>query len=285
MMVVIIYIALSLVVGIQQISANLPIQQTTIPPVVTYGNGMRSCPSSQQRENAFQTIRQNVVNALGLDINDPSFQCGTGQWTRIAYLDMTDPFQRCPSTWRENITNGVRVCGRPSTSNNMCHGTFYSSGGQTYTKVCGRVIGYQVGHPDAFHSSTSIDAAYVEGVSITHGFPRSHIWTLAADLSETGNRACPCDNGSTSNPPFFVGNNYYCESGNQNSGSTNYFLYASDPLWDGQQCSSEGNCCSTAPWFSVNLFTPTRDSIEVRICSDFDTSEDTPIQLLELYIQ
>ena len=49
------------------------------------------------------------------------------------------------------------------------------AGGYTYTKVCGRVIGYQVGHPDAFHSSKSIDKAYVEGVSITHGSPRSHI--------------------------------------------------------------------------------------------------------------
>ena len=276
-------IAILILVGLQQISAQLPQEQpTTIPPVVTYGNGMRSCPSQQQRATAIQTIKDSVANALGLE---PAIPCGPGQWTRIAYLDMTDPFQRCPSAWRENVTNGVRVCGRPSTSNDMCHGTFYPSGGRTYTKVCGRVIGYQVGHPDAFHSSDTIDQAYVEGVSITHGFPRSHIWTLAADLSETGNTACPCDIGSANSPPSFVGNNYYCESGNQNSGSTNYFLYANDPLWDGQQCSSEGSCCSTAPWFSVNLIIPTSDSIEVRICADFDTSEDTPIQLLELYIQ
>ena len=268
--------------GIQQIYGQPPTKRTTIPPVITYGNGMRSCLSQQQRQNTIQTIKDNVANALGFE---PAFPCGAGQWTRIAYLNMTNPSQSCPFAWRQYTSNGIRVCGRPSSSNNMCHGTSYSSGGRIYTKVCGRVIGYQVGHPDAFHSSDSINEAYVEGVSITHGSPRSHIWTLAADISETGNAACPCDNNSNSNPPSFVGSNYYCESGNQNSSFTNSFLYANDPLWDGEQCSSEGDCCSTAPWFNVNLINPTSDNIEVRICADFDTTEDTPIQLLELYIQ
>ena len=203
---------------------------------------------------------------------------------------MIDPSQTCPSAWREITNNGVRVCGRPPSSNDMCHGTFYSTGGHTFNKVCGRVIGYQIGHPDAFHSFDSINSAYVEGVSITHGSPRAHIWTYAADISETSSRACPCDNGSTSNPPSFVGNNYYCESGNINSSFTNYFLYADDPLWDGEDCSTEGTCCSDIdgrfpPWFSVTLNNPTNDNIEVQICADYDTSEDTPIELLEIYIQ
>ena len=277
------FIITILVLAVMQcVSAQLPSQRTSIPPVVTYGNGIRSCPSQQQRESARQTIKTNVANALGLESSHP---CGIGEWTRVAFLNMSDPLQHCPSAWREYTTNGVRVCGRPSTSNDMCHGTFYFAGGRTYTKVCGRVTGYQVGHPDAFHISDTINQAYVEGVSITHGSPRSHIWTLAADISEIGNTACPCDNGSLSNPPSFVGDNYYCESGNSASSYTDYFLYASDPLWDGQRCSSEGSCCSTAPWFNVDLINPTSDSIEVRICADYDTSEDTPIQLLELYTQ
>ena len=28
-------------------------------------------------------------------------QCGTGLWWRVAYLDMTEPSQQCPSAWRE----------------------------------------------------------------------------------------------------------------------------------------------------------------------------------------
>lgn len=38
------------------------------------------------------------------------------------------------------------------------------------------------------------------------------------------------------------------------------------------------------PWFSVDLPNPTTDDIEVRICAG-NSDEDTPIGLLELYIQ
>ena len=94
--------------------------------------------------------------------------------------------------------------------------------------------------------------------------------------------------------PHFVGNNYVyysnCESGNKNNSFINYFLYADDPLWDGEDCSTEGTCCSNIngrfpPWFTVTLNVPTNDNIEVRICADYNTSEDTPIELLEIYIQ
>ena len=64
-------------------------------------------------------------------------------------------------------------------------------------------------------------------------------------------------------------------------------LYSEDPLWDGEQC--EGECCSNGkspPWFSVELPNPTSDDIEVRICCGEGTQEDdTPIQLLEIYVQ
>ena len=258
-----------------------------VSPVVTLGDGSRHCPSQQQLASARQVLKDHVSKALLLQVSPP--QCGEGQWIRVAYLNMKNLSQTCPSAWRVNTTNGVRVCGRPSHSHDMCHGTFYSTGRHSYNKVCGRVIGYQVGHPDAFHSSDSINEAYVEGVSITHGSPRSHIWTYTADSSETSSHTyCPCDSGSTRSPPSYVGNNYYCESGNPNSTVTDYYLYANDPLWDGRQCSSEGTCCSnhrSLPWFSVTLNSSTSDNIEVRICADFNTSEDTPIELLEIYIQ
>ena len=86
-------IAILILAGIQQTSGQPPTKQTTIPLVVIYRNGMRSCPSQQQREYAIQTIMDSVVNALGLE---PAFQCGAGQWTQIAYLNMTDPSQYSP---------------------------------------------------------------------------------------------------------------------------------------------------------------------------------------------
>ena len=278
-------VTLLLLVGMHLISAQTFLEHKNIPLAIIHGDRSRSCPSEQQRASTRQEIQEKVASALGLQ---PPHRCGAGEWIRVAYLDMKDPLQTCPSAWRENTTNGVRVCGRPPSSNDMCHGTFYSTG-RTYTKVCGRVIGYQIGHPDAFHSG-SINSPYVEGVSITHGFPtRAHIWTYAADTSETSSHlACPCDSGSSSSPPSFVGNNYYCESGNKNNSFINYFLYADDPLWDGEDCSTEGTCCSNGrspPWFTVPLNVTTNDNIEVRICADFNTSEDTPIELLEIYIQ
>ena len=277
-------IVVLLLAGIHHISTQT---LKYIPPAIIYGDGSSSCPSEQQRASVRQELKENITSTLGLQ---PPHQCGVGEWIRVAYLNMKDPLQTCPSAWRENTTNGVRVCGRPLTSNDMCHGTFYSAGGRTFTKVCGRVIGYQSGRPDAFSGSTSINSAYVEGVSVTYGSPRSHIWTYAADYSETSSsNACPCDSGSSNNPPSFVGSNYYCESGNPNSNAIESFLYTSDPLWDGKQCSSEGTCCSNGrspPWFSVTLNNPTSNNIEVRICANFRTTEeDTPIELLEIYIQ
>ena len=99
---------------------------------------------------------------------------------------MSDPTQSCPPAWSDRSANGVRVCGRPADSFNQCHSTLYSTSEHSYNRVCGRVIGYQFGHTDAFElrSHATIDQPYVDGVSFTHGNPRSHIWTLAAGLKE-----------------------------------------------------------------------------------------------------
>ena len=161
-----------------------------------------------------------------------------------------------------------------------------------YSRVCGRVIGYQLGSTDAF-GFQRLDTYYVSGVSITHGIPRNHIWTYASGLSEGGyadlRDNCPCSNpGHPDNlyPPSFVGDNYYCESGNPTTEFVRGQLYSADRLWDGEQC--EGECCSNGkspPWFSVDLTNPTTDDIEVRICSAAPADDNTPIQLLELYVQ
>ena len=97
---------------------------------------------------------------------------------------------------------------------------------------------------------------------------------------------------ATGAPPSFVGSNYYCESA-YNSNDKNCFVnnvfFPNDPLWDGQQCDSEGTCCTganTPPWFSVELSHSTSDDIEVRNCQDEETTnEDSPIQLLEVFVQ
>ena len=122
---------------------------------------------------------------------------------------------------------------------------------------------------------SSIDQAYIDGVSVTYGTPRKHIWTFTSGISETNAHprwSCPCAFAGTPQPPSYVGNNFFCESGNplttyENTGN---FRYVDDPLWDGKRCDSEGQYCSNAnspPWFSVDLPDETNETIEIRICS------------------
>ena len=141
---------------------------------------------------------------------------------RVAYLNMGDPSQQCPSVWRE-IIHPHRVCGRRYNSSGAgCQGVTYTTGSEQYNQVCGRIIGYQIGDPEAFYSSSvsrSIDTYYVDGISVTHGSPRQHIWTFAAGRDEQGQYCtsciCPCVAKSTAGNsiPWYVEQNYFCESG------------------------------------------------------------------------
>ena len=214
-----------------------------------------------------------------------------GGWTRVAYLNMTEPGTTCPSglTQTGYININHDVCGPSSRG---CDSTFFSTYSLNYTNVCGQVRGYQFGTPDAFNTGTSdIDSYYVDGVSITYGSnPRQHIWTYAGGLTETrlDTAGCPCNNGSyASPPPSFVGNDYYCESGTYSSWS--YILYADDLLWDGQNCNGpESTCCTNPnmPWFVKTLNETTTDNIELRVCSNQGLSnENTPLDIIEIYVK
>ena len=216
--------------------------------------------------------------------------CGAGEWHSVAYLNMGNMSHRCPLTWRQYNSSGVRACGRPDIGTGFCASIRYSVDGLQYRKVCGRVLGYQFGSTDAFNEQT-INQQYVDGVSITHGSPRQHIWTYAAGSTVNGSDSpsdnCPCSSTPGLNPPSFVGNNYYCESANPTATFQHGQLFLDDKLWDGQQC--ENTCCTAAnsqPWFTTNLPQPTSDAIEVRICgSETVSREDIYLQLLEIYIQ
>ena len=225
--------------------------------------------------------------------------CGSeGGWTRLAYLDMTDSTENCPSGFKLYQSGGVRACGRATSSVGSCVSVQFPSNGISYSQVCGRVVGYQWGSSDAVyprHNHNNINSYYVDGVSITRGSPRQHVWTLMAGLNEAsinddGCFNCPCSQGSTQNSTLqsFIGNDYYCESGNPND-VFHFTLYTSDPLWDGKGCGSlEGNCCTAPglPWFHKVLNTTTTDYPELRVCGDQGSSdEDVPVSFYELYVK
>ena len=166
----------------------------TMFPTISDGNGQETCPSTEQRNTDLQKIRDNVYT-LGLPVLP---QCGEGIWYRIAYLNMTDSSQQCPSAWREYNTQ-FRACGRP-VSSVASHPSQIFPISRLYSKVCGRVIGIQVASPDAFHPLRDINGGYMDGVSITRGSPRHHIWSYAAAFSEvtTNHNACQCDYSANS---------------------------------------------------------------------------------------
>ena len=252
-------------------------------------NNITSVATTVENSLSELHIQLEALNTHAISVPpEVRLQCGSEGWHRVAYLNMTDPSQRCPSSWREYNTSQLRACGRLMSNIGSCPAKVYSTNRQ-YSKVCGRVIGIQVASPDAFECQ-DINGPYIDGVSITHGSPRKHIWSYVGSVSETttDHYACPCDYSSAAPPPSFVGNNYYCESGNPNQNWQGQ-VFPNDKLWDGERCSHEGTCCTgtnTPPWFSVNLLKPTSDDIEVRICGDESTeNEDTPIELLEIYVQ
>ena len=222
--------------------------------------------------------------------------CGSREgWTRLAYLDMGYSTQNCPPGFRLYQSGSYRTCGRPVTNNGSCASVQFPSNGISYSQICGRVTGYQYGSTGAVYQPTfsyrnDLNSYYVDGVSITRGSPRQHVWTLMAGESEvtSSSRSCPCNTGSTVSVQSFIGNNYFCESGNPTSGISNT-LYSSDPLWDDQGCGSlESPCCNVPdiPWFHRDYgSTTTTDYIELRVCGDEGTdNEDNPVSYYEIYV-
>ena len=68
-----------------------------------------TCPSTK----SIETVRRNVKCLVEQRIDNNNCICGGDCWTRVAYLNMSDPQQTCPSNWNLN-TSPVRGCGRSS---------------------------------------------------------------------------------------------------------------------------------------------------------------------------
>ena len=111
----------------------------------------------------------------------------SGGWMRIANVDMRNHQSQCSPGLVYNVTEERRLCHKPNLAPE-CSSTTFSTYGVTHEKICGKVIGYQYFQPNGFgpsRNSPEISQTYVDGISITHGSPQQHVWTLAAACSET----------------------------------------------------------------------------------------------------
>ena len=220
-------------------------------------------------------------------------RCGSKGWTRVALVDMSDHLQSCPG----NLTlteSPIRTCVGLATRG--CASANFSTRGISYSQVCGRLRGYQIGNPSAFgpYVNTPSSGIILDGVLISHGSTQKHIWAYAnafqrnSSNQNQNNRICPCAsyrfNGTV---PSIIGNDYYCDSAVDRNPVVGKFYIT--PLWTGEGCTPPYLCCSHSgmPWFCKTLPVPTTDYIEIRNCHNnpINGTENTALELIELYIQ
>ena len=224
-------------------------------------------------------------------------RCGVkGGWMLVTSLDMKNSAHKCPSQFKQEVSGGKRLCVKKVSTG--CSSQTYSIGGVPYAEVCGKAIGYAYGSPDSSpyppRTYKSIEEAYMDGVSITHGStPRKHIWTYMPGFADGTAQShkpliCPC---AAEGVPLlynnFVGNHFYCESGNPSKHWQKKW-YLNDPLWDGKGCPTGNSCCANSglPYFYRTLPHVTTDNIEVRLCADQPRpDEDVGLEELELYVR
>ena len=143
-------------------------------------------------------------------------QCGYGgpsAWTRVAFLNMSDPNEVCPSNWT-TYTSPVRACGTGDSAgySGQCDSVIYpNTMGQSYSRVCGRVIAYQHRNTIAFSTlltlGSTLEQQYLDGVSITHGSTgsRQHVWSFASTFGDNSVTRYPhfsCSCSSSNNWPY-----------------------------------------------------------------------------------
>ena len=246
-----------------------------------------------QSPSGLYWIRGNELQQMYCDM-ERSCKGVAGGWMRVASINMTDNKSTCPSGLR-TLTSPRRLCAT-NTDIPGCSSVILQAHGVNYSQVCGKIIGYQQGSPDAFNTGqNTLETNYVDGISITHRqSPRKHIWTFAAALHEyhsSPNDVCLCTNTRNTPPPpsvpTFVGNDYFCDTGSENS-NQQFIFYGADPLWDGAGCSEYSTCCewNSPPWFRKEISPSTNDDIEMRLCAnESEDNEDINFEMLEIYVQ
>ena len=276
-----------------QITASQHLNYDQIPALSgimcqLYLGGIPLCPASSCKEIADTRLwdTRSGLHWLTDGMNEPwkaycSYNISPSHcvgWMRAEHVQASCG---CPEGLEPVTAGGRELCRK--TVNVGCSSVIFPTHGISYSKVCGLVYGYNQGSADGFERHTNcpdctIDDPYVDGVSITHGSPRQHIWSLAAGHYID---YCPCSStGSQPNLPPFVGQDYYCDVED-----TDTFTHA-DRLWDKYDCLSGAEaCCEEGQWFCKDLPQPTTDDIEFRLCSDQErANEDVYIEHVDIYV-
>ena len=213
-------------------------------------------------------------------------------WELVGSFD-SNADKTCPSPLQVIQINGMRLC-QIASYKSGCSSLIYPSP-RPFNRTLGMVRGYQKGTTDGFRANRDdgygINDPYADGVSITMGSPRKHVWTYVSGLTSASNypnNNCPCATTPGPSPPSFVGKNYYCSSATQNFPAQK--VYTENPLWQEFTCTDyRDNCCANVgmPWF-YREFPTTQENVkfEIRICFNQPYSDEAIlIDKLALYVQ
>ena len=123
-----------------QLRSSYPIRLTT------------TANSTYPSHEEIDTLRRNIKYVIEeISLTRPC-SCGGSGWTRVAYLNMSDPQQTCPSNWTLN-TSPVRRCGRSFIGGQTCDSVIYPVNGHSYSLVCCKIIAYHANVSVGFRSA------------------------------------------------------------------------------------------------------------------------------------
>ena len=305
--------------GVSTISST-PTPSPPPPPPCTNSSSckeLHECNSTGSGN--YSILTPSGIKTVYCEMNNTNCSDDAG-WMRVAYINMMKDNSTCTKLGLTHINkptcpppftgaecNKIDICTRSDSEKHGCSSVIFKTHGVNYTKVCGRARGYQYGYTRAFHSSKyagqNLDSAYVSGLSVTHGAPgnREHIWTFAAGYSNAYGYIgvnCPCAQYPGPDPPKFVGDNYFCDSGNPDNQRRGWYLIpdmGTNALWSCDRCATQSKrkCCGEqcehrGPWFATDVGDgkEVQDDIEVRMCHypPYTYTEDIGVEELEIYV-
>ena len=264
----------------------------------------RSCPSQDDLNPIIDQLERELDRIIEAEIPTLQqftvpFNCpGTG-WMKLVDFSLERDGQdntSCPGNWTKSEKNSISHCTIPNALD--CGSAYFGLPPHIqYREVCGRVKGYQTGPTTAFFRqfegiSSGIENSYLDGVSLTHGNPRTHIWSFAtgytAQQASKVTHKCPCSSSNNSlilTLPSFIEDHYFCDSAT--AADPLRSLFYSSPLWSDGGCMPGGGCCQESQYFSRTLAELTCDPVEIRLCHDQALSEFTSIGVseVELYVK
>ena len=265
------------------------------PPATSLNTSDTACPSDSLVD---EEVRKTKA-MLGTETWVLPCDCGGPGWEKISFYDFSQ--QECPLDFTRSYGQFNNVSCKATNYNRTCLGWSYFSSylplpvpGRSYSRVCGQVRGHGFGFAflNAIACNYSLEQAYVEGVSLTHGPAdrRTHIWTFAAARADGYPFTpynCGCSNTNknwTHTTPDYVGDDYFCDSYGQYTDGGRYEDDEDDDLWDGEGCGSSSSCCEwkDPPYFCKQLHNTTSEDMEIRL---FSFGYSTTVSLIEIFVK